>query len=140
MPITCEKNSLLLFICIFKECQNLYGCILNSNIKCLLIFKTDQSSGLNNVFLYFKVYRRKDGYVAIKDRDGIYSFTRVPPAKRVRDTSFKYGGQVRKLHLVNVYCAPYSYSSHHQNTFNVFFISLVPCLLSDNFCSVCFHF
>ena len=48
----------------------------------------------------FKVDRPKDAYVAIKEKDATYSFTRVPPANRVKDTSFKYGGQVRQFYLV----------------------------------------
>ena len=49
-------------------------------------------------FDLFKVYRRKDGYVAIKENDGPYSFARVSKEKRVRDMSVKYGGQVRPYH------------------------------------------
>ena len=47
-------------------------------------------------FYLFKEWRRKVGYVAIKENDGTYSFTRVPQVKRLRDVSFKYGGQVRQ--------------------------------------------
>jgi hypothetical protein len=41
------------------------------------------------------VFRRKDGYVAVKSKDNkTYEFTQVAAAKRERDTSFNYGGQV----------------------------------------------
>ena len=44
--------------------------------------------------------------MAIKQNDSTYSFTRVSPEKRGRDTSFKYGGKVRQNHFeyVKVSC------------------------------------
>ena len=54
-------------------------------------------------FYLFKVFRHKDGYVAIKENDGTYSFTRVPQEKRIRDMSIKYGGQVRQRYLEFVF-------------------------------------
>ena len=42
-----------------------------------------------------QVFRRKDGYVAVKSKDNkTFEFNRVPPEKRVRDVSFQFGGQV----------------------------------------------